>query len=102
MSRMFSHQENLFLQQTDTDVVNVHVDLMKEGHPPVASAPCVLATHHQGLLRAGQVVTLSQDVGVWALIVVVEVVKGPVVWIPRNGALIKPWGRGENTEIIFL
>lgn len=84
-----AHQESLPLQETDVGVVNVHVDLVQEGHPTVASATGILATHGEGRQLDGQVVTLTKDVGVRALEVVVEVVKRPVVGIARNGALVK-------------
>lgn len=88
----FAHQECILLQETDVGVINVHVDLIQEGHLPVASGSSVLAAHGEGHQLRGQVVILTQDVGVRTLIVVVEVVKCPVVWITRNGALIKLCG----------
>lgn len=82
-------QDNFLLQEADVDVVDVHVHLVRERDLFVASSSNVLPSNQQGHQVALQIVVLSQDVGVRALEVICEPIKGSIVRVSRDTAPVK-------------
>lgn len=95
ITTIITDQDDFPRQETNVDAVHVDVHLIQEGHSPVSSTSDVLASDQQRWHVALQVVALSEDVGVGALVMMREPVECSVVRIPRDGALVKPWWGGH-------